>query len=166
MNVVEPDYTTFVLYCVGVSLLVVVSIVAAVLIGKANKKKRKANGQSEQASARPDIIMPGALIGSVLSLMLVIGMSLFFQSESGAYNANVGAAQETLNDKYSGDFTITEKGTIDFSHLDEVESDKIMVERKLDGEVYVYRLIFVDGEPDVMKVNTADAAVSYPPLTK
>jgi hypothetical protein len=107
------------------------------------------------------------------SVMLtgLFGSSIYSDAEEKAYYSNVVSVQDALNDKYSGDFVVYAKYLaflpgIDFSHLDAVEYENVKVERKIDGAVYVYRLVFdSEGQPDVIRVVSSDS-VEYPSLTK
>jgi len=168
-TVTEPDYTAAVAYFIGLGVVVTVVVF---LVVRSKLKKRKLNGgkKPEYTGMSTEYIFT-VLFGTLLSMGLLIGAGIVtsFPVED-AYKVNVGSTEEALNDKYSGDFTIEAYGEsdsriIDFSSLEEVESAKVTVERKLDGDVYVYRLAFVDGEPDVVKVVTSDS-VQYPSLTE
>lgn len=96
-------------------------------------------------------------------------------ADRSVYKENVAKVESYFEDKYSGDFKIVSKTKTDhlvenerinFAKLDDVESQRVNVERDTNDAVYVYRLRFdSDGNPSLKELVTGDRS-DYPPLSE
>lgn len=170
-SVVDPDYTAFVWYVIVVSVVAVFVVICALIRYEVKKMARKMKGEPEPIGWTLNQILTRLILLLSAVFATIFGSSVHLDAEQEAYNSNAISVQETLNDKYSGDFVVytyysSYRPHIDFSHLDAVEHRNVKVERKIDGVVYVYRLVFDDeGQPDVIRVVSSDS-VEYPSLNK
>lgn len=177
-TVTPTDYTGTLLYFT----FLVACVVVVLVVLKWKKAKKKEEPDVKKAESSEGLTLTENSGGFTLLDLILVVLSLFpilfgivtlTNAQESAYQKNISSVEEALSKKYSGDFEVTayvgryiDRESINFSHLDEVASEKVPVERTVNGDIYVYRLVFDDkGQPDVIKVVTSDS-VEYPPLSK
>lgn len=169
-TVVTPDYTALMWYFVGLAVFLTLVVILSVTVYVKKKRKNKGQPKAEYTGYTLNQLLNRAISMLVFVVIGVLGLNIADNINDNTYTMNVSNTENALNDKYTGDFVIEaysnrDRKLIHFSDLDNVEAEKVTVERKLGGNVYVYRLTFVDGQPDVVKVVTSDS-VQYPSLTE